>query len=186
MRSERRGERGERDLDKGKKGRGFEQGDSAVDVWYEEELRTEAQRNRWRDVKTLRREVANLQSPLTALDLLLLRCVIVELIGSEGLRIDTGSGTPNVEVEIDAVSIYLNIHGWVNDDIDWFRVAVGAGWQIIMAYVNLGCYYLMGIPVGVVPVILVEPEKLQYDLWFFLISTTLVLQPLQNRGSISE
>ncbi|CAK9180821.1 unnamed protein product [Ilex paraguariensis] len=29
-------------------------------------------------------------------------------------------------------------------------VAVGAGWQGIVAYVNIGCYYLIGIPVGVV------------------------------------
>ncbi|RHN50718.1 putative multi antimicrobial extrusion protein [Medicago truncatula] len=29
-------------------------------------------------------------------------------------------------------------------------VSVGAGWQRIVAYVNIGCYYLIGIPVGVV------------------------------------
>ncbi|XP_054816140.1 protein DETOXIFICATION 20-like isoform X7 [Prosopis cineraria] len=29
-------------------------------------------------------------------------------------------------------------------------VAVGAGWQSIVAYVNIGCYYIIGIPVGVV------------------------------------
>ncbi|KAL5132783.1 Protein DETOXIFICATION 21 [Glycine soja] len=29
-------------------------------------------------------------------------------------------------------------------------VAVGAGWQSIVAYVNIGCYYLIGIPVGIV------------------------------------
>ncbi|KAJ8528544.1 hypothetical protein K7X08_022236 [Anisodus acutangulus] len=29
-------------------------------------------------------------------------------------------------------------------------VAVGAGWQSIVAYVNIGCYYLVGIPVGIV------------------------------------
>jgi len=29
-------------------------------------------------------------------------------------------------------------------------VAIGAGWQSIVAYVNIGCYYLVGIPVGVV------------------------------------
>jgi MATE family multidrug resistance protein len=27
-------------------------------------------------------------------------------------------------------------------------VAVGAGWQWLVAYVNLGCYYLVGIPIG--------------------------------------
>lgn len=29
-------------------------------------------------------------------------------------------------------------------------VAVGAGWQGIVAYVNVGCYYLCGIPTGLV------------------------------------
>ncbi|XP_058079490.1 protein DETOXIFICATION 21-like [Magnolia sinica] len=29
-------------------------------------------------------------------------------------------------------------------------VAVGAGWQSVVAYVNLACYYLIGIPLGVV------------------------------------
>ncbi|CAH9072495.1 unnamed protein product [Cuscuta europaea] len=29
-------------------------------------------------------------------------------------------------------------------------VSIGAGWQSTVAYVNLGCYYLVGIPVGVV------------------------------------
>lgn len=28
-------------------------------------------------------------------------------------------------------------------------VSIGAGWQSIVAYVNIGCYYLIGIPVGV-------------------------------------
>lgn len=29
-------------------------------------------------------------------------------------------------------------------------VSVGAGWQSVVAYVNIGCYYLIGIPIGVV------------------------------------
>ena len=29
-------------------------------------------------------------------------------------------------------------------------VAVGAGWQGIVAYVNIASYYLIGIPIGVV------------------------------------
>ncbi|XP_043702166.1 protein DETOXIFICATION 21-like [Telopea speciosissima] len=29
-------------------------------------------------------------------------------------------------------------------------VAIGSGWQSIVAYVNLACYYLVGIPIGVV------------------------------------
>ncbi|KAM7518535.1 hypothetical protein LguiB_017497 [Lonicera macranthoides] len=29
-------------------------------------------------------------------------------------------------------------------------VAVGSGWQAYVAYINLGCYYLIGLPIGVV------------------------------------
>jgi len=35
----------------------------------------------------------------------------------------------------------------------WFMnkgVAVGCGWQTFVAYVNVGCYYGIGIPLGVV------------------------------------
>lgn len=29
-------------------------------------------------------------------------------------------------------------------------VAVGAGWQSLVAYVNLACYYIIGLPAGLV------------------------------------
>ena len=29
-------------------------------------------------------------------------------------------------------------------------VAIGAGWQTVVAYVNIGCYYLFGVPLGLV------------------------------------
>ncbi|KAG2663868.1 hypothetical protein I3843_16G054400 [Carya illinoinensis] len=29
-------------------------------------------------------------------------------------------------------------------------VAVGAGWQAIVAYINIGCYYIVGLPAGIV------------------------------------
>jgi multidrug resistance protein, MATE family len=28
-------------------------------------------------------------------------------------------------------------------------VAVGCGWQAFVAYVNVGCYYIVGVPLGV-------------------------------------
>lgn len=27
-------------------------------------------------------------------------------------------------------------------------VAVGGGWQGLIAYINLGCYYVFGVPLG--------------------------------------
>ena len=29
-------------------------------------------------------------------------------------------------------------------------MAIGAGWQAAVAYVNLGCYYIFGIPLGLI------------------------------------
>lgn len=29
-------------------------------------------------------------------------------------------------------------------------VAVGCGWQAFVAYVNVGCYYIVGIPLGAI------------------------------------
>ena len=29
-------------------------------------------------------------------------------------------------------------------------VAIGAGWQGIVAYVNIACYYVFGIPLGLI------------------------------------
>lgn len=38
----------------------------------------------------------------------------------------------------------------MTEDYAWTGVAVGAGWQSIVAYVNIACYYLIGIPIGLV------------------------------------
>lgn len=27
-------------------------------------------------------------------------------------------------------------------------VAIGGGWQVLVAYINLGCYYVFGLPLG--------------------------------------
>ncbi|XP_047152745.1 protein DETOXIFICATION 33-like [Vigna umbellata] len=29
-------------------------------------------------------------------------------------------------------------------------VAVGAGWQSLVAYINIGCYYVFGLPAGII------------------------------------
>ena len=29
-------------------------------------------------------------------------------------------------------------------------VAIGSGWQALVAYVNIGSYYLVGVPIGIV------------------------------------
>jgi Na+-driven multidrug efflux pump len=29
-------------------------------------------------------------------------------------------------------------------------VAIGSGWQALVAYVNIGSYYLVGVPIGII------------------------------------
>lgn len=51
-------------------------------------------------------------------------------------------------------------------------VAIGAGWQALVAYVNIACYYLFGIPVG-----LVLGYKLDWGvkgIWLGMISGTIL------------
>ena len=33
-------------------------------------------------------------------------------------------------------------------DYNFSGVAVGCGWQSFVAYVNVGCYYVVGVPLG--------------------------------------
>lgn len=44
-----------------------------------------------------------------------------------------------------AQSLYLySVHNFFTG------VAVGSGWQAWVAYINLGCYYIIGLPLGIV------------------------------------
>lgn len=42
------------------------------------------------------------------------------------------------------IMLMLCLVGWVSG------VAIGSGWQAIVAYVNLAAYYLVGLPIGCV------------------------------------
>lgn len=39
--------------------------------------------------------------------------------------------------------VFFGVHNFTG-------VAVGCGWQAFVAYVNVGCYYIVGIPLGCV------------------------------------
>ncbi|XP_068663421.1 protein DETOXIFICATION 20-like [Aristolochia californica] len=61
--------------------------------------------------------------------------------------------TSNVEVakEVDSLRIYLSLSVLLNSIQPVLSgVALGAGWQHIVAYVNIGSYYILGIPLGIV------------------------------------
>uniref|UniRef100_A0A6V7QR57 Uncharacterized protein n=1 Tax=Ananas comosus var. bracteatus TaxID=296719 RepID=A0A6V7QR57_ANACO len=64
------------------------------------------------------------------------------------------------EIAVDAASICMNMEGWsfmiplgfvaavsvrVSNELG---VAIGAGWQSTVAYINLGCYYVVGLGTG--------------------------------------
>nr|POF23479.1 protein detoxification 29 [Quercus suber] len=51
-------------------------------------------------------------------------------------------------------------------------VAIGAGWQAVVAYVNIACYYLFGIPLG-----LILGYKLDWGvrgIWYGMMTGTIV------------
>uniref|UniRef100_A0A2N9IRD7 Polysaccharide biosynthesis protein C-terminal domain-containing protein n=1 Tax=Fagus sylvatica TaxID=28930 RepID=A0A2N9IRD7_FAGSY len=51
-------------------------------------------------------------------------------------------------------------------------VAIGAGWQAVVAYVNIACYYLFGIPLG-----LIMGYKLDWGvkgIWYGMMTGTIV------------
>jgi len=46
---------------------------------------------------------------------------------------------------------YLKFYYWLLKTTDMYYcagVAVGCGWQALVAYINVGCYYIVGIPLG--------------------------------------
>lgn len=40
------------------------------------------------------------------------------------------------------------LFSFLNYILIFIGVAVGSGWQAYVAYINLGCYYLLGVPLG--------------------------------------
>ncbi|CAI0468282.1 unnamed protein product [Linum tenue] len=60
----------------------------------------------------------------------------------------------NSEIALASLAICTTISGWVFTVSMGFNaaeeigVAVGCGWQAFVAYVNVGCYYVVGLPLG--------------------------------------
>ncbi|CAN1811080.1 Protein DETOXIFICATION 40 [Linum perenne] len=60
----------------------------------------------------------------------------------------------NAEIALASLAICTTISGWVFMVSVGFNaavrlgVAVGCGWQAFVAYVNVGCYYVIGLPLG--------------------------------------
>ncbi|XP_027350612.1 protein DETOXIFICATION 21-like [Abrus precatorius] len=67
-------------------------------------------------------------------------------------------------------------------------VAIGAGWQSIVAYVNIGCYYVIGIPVGVVlgNVFHLEVKGIWIGMLFGTLIQTIVLTVITYKTNWDE
>ncbi|KAH1256024.1 Protein DETOXIFICATION 21 [Glycine max] len=155
---------------------------------------------------------------------------ILELWYNTVLILLTGN-MKNAEVEINALSICININGWEmmialgfmaaarekiaylftsNEDVVTAvgdlspllalslllnsiqpvlsGVAVGAGWQSTVAYVNIGCYYLIGIPVGIVlgNIIHLEVKGIWIGMLFGTLVQTIVLTIITYKTNWDE
>ncbi|XP_042963463.1 protein DETOXIFICATION 27-like isoform X2 [Carya illinoinensis] len=61
----------------------------------------------------------------------------------------TGSDTDVLEA-VDKLSVLLAVTILLNSVQPVLSgVAVGSGWQAMVAYINLGCYYIIGLPLGI-------------------------------------
>ncbi|XP_061371737.1 protein DETOXIFICATION 27-like [Gastrolobium bilobum] len=78
----------------------------------------------------------------------LLFCVIIMVFHQQFAYIFTSSSS--VLQEVDHMSFLLAVTILLNSVQPVLSgVAVGCGWQAFVAYVNIGCYYLIGLPLGI-------------------------------------
>ncbi|KAK6277780.1 hypothetical protein POUND7_018103 [Theobroma cacao] len=83
----------------------------------------------------------------------------------------------NTEIAIDALSICISIFGWESMIPLGFLaatgyvsgcVAVGSGWQAVVAFVNIGSYYIVGVPLGIFLGLLQFGITVRYLGWYDL------------------
>lgn len=70
-----------------------------------------------------------------------------------GITMVLNSVQPVISGTNKLIYIYQNQTGWSHQIITvlgiyFVGVAVGGGWQGLVAYINLGCYYIFGLPFG--------------------------------------
>ncbi|XP_058786335.1 protein DETOXIFICATION 27-like [Vicia villosa] len=79
----------------------------------------------------------------------LIFCVLIIIFHRPFAYIFTSS--PSVLQAVNNMSILLAITILLNSVQPVLSgVAVGSGWQVFVAYVNIGCYYLIGLPLGII------------------------------------
>ncbi|KAB1211680.1 Protein TRANSPARENT TESTA 12 [Morella rubra] len=76
-------------------------------------------------------------------------CVLIVLLHDKIAYLFTTSS--DVLAAVDKLSLLLAITILLNSVQPVLSgVAVGSGWQAFVAYINLGCYYIIGLPLGIV------------------------------------
>ncbi|KAK3230982.1 hypothetical protein Dsin_002863 [Dipteronia sinensis] len=79
----------------------------------------------------------------------LIFCILIMILKEKVALIFTSS--EDVLQEVDALSYLLAATVLLNSIQPVLSgVAVGSGWQAMVAYINLGCYYIIGLPLGIV------------------------------------
>ncbi|XP_044475946.1 protein DETOXIFICATION 27-like [Mangifera indica] len=74
-------------------------------------------------------------------------CILIMILRNKVALIFTSS--EDVLEEVDTLSYLLAVTILLNSVQPVLSgVAVGSGWQAMVAYVNLGCYYVIGLPLG--------------------------------------
>ncbi|KHG03893.1 Protein TRANSPARENT TESTA 12 -like protein [Gossypium arboreum] len=75
-------------------------------------------------------------------------CIIVLVLRDKVALIFTSSN--DVLEEVDKLSYLLGVTILLNSVQPVLSgVAIGSGWQATVAYINLGCYYIIGLPLGI-------------------------------------
>ncbi|XAR62119.1 hypothetical protein NMG60_11016744 [Bertholletia excelsa] len=75
-------------------------------------------------------------------------CLVIAIFHDKFALIFTSS--PSVLEAVDKLSFLLAVTVLLNSIQPVLSgVAIGSGWQAKVAYVNLGCYYLVGVPLGI-------------------------------------
>nr|POF20560.1 protein detoxification 27 [Quercus suber] len=78
----------------------------------------------------------------------LLFCLLILIFHDEFIDIFTSS--TEVVQEVDKLLYLLGAAILLNSVQPVLSgVAIGSGWQALVAYVNLGCYYIIGLPLGI-------------------------------------
>lgn len=92
---------------------------------------------------------ASIVSVVTSSLIGLIFCVLIMVLHDKFALIFTSSSV--VIKAVDKLSVLLTLTIFLNSIQPVLSgVAVGSGWQSFVAYINLGTYYLVGIPAGVV------------------------------------